>query len=209
MLTIIKPDTAKPMTSAMAEVDAIRDGWVDAKSTDSGVTKIWAENRAAVVYTWEQEGKPIAIMFVGRAKKPTKFLRYQTPESRATAVQTFFSEQVERAGRKSAAEPRTLKVGDVLRQSYGYEQTNIDYFMVTELVGRQSVKLVEIGKMNPDGGGMSGRCAPDPNKVIGEPFVSRAKGDRARCEYKMGTKVQSTVVAGATIYETDYWSSYH
>ena len=34
-----------------------------------------------------------------------------------------------------AAERDGLKVGDVLRSSWGYDQTNVDYYEVVELVG--------------------------------------------------------------------------
>jgi hypothetical protein len=38
----------------------------------------------------------------------------------------------------------TLKVGDVLYSSWGYDQTNIDFYQVTRLVGKQSVEVREI-----------------------------------------------------------------
>ena len=37
-----------------------------------------------------------------------------------------------------------VKVGDVFEASWGYEQTNVNFFQVIELVGKKSVKLIEV-----------------------------------------------------------------
>ena len=37
----------------------------------------------------------------------------------------------------------SLRVGDVLAMSWGYEQTNIDFFVVTKLCGKKSVRIKE------------------------------------------------------------------
>lgn len=43
----------------------------------------------------------------------------------------------------------TLKVGDILYSSWGYDQTNISWYQVTQLVGKQSVKIRKIhGKID-------------------------------------------------------------
>lgn len=40
-----------------------------------------------------------------------------------------------------------VKVGDVFRMSWGYDQTNVDFFQVVALVGEQSVRVIEV---NPE-----------------------------------------------------------
>ena len=37
-----------------------------------------------------------------------------------------------------------VKVGDVFHTSWGYDQTNNDFFQVVELVGEQSVRVIEV-----------------------------------------------------------------
>lgn len=37
-----------------------------------------------------------------------------------------------------------VKVGDIFVASWGYEQTNLDFFLVTELVGAQSVRILPV-----------------------------------------------------------------
>ena len=38
--------------------------------------------------------------------------------------------------------PHTLKVGDVLYCSWGYAQTNVDYFKVSEVIGKRIIIIV-------------------------------------------------------------------
>ena len=37
-----------------------------------------------------------------------------------------------------------IKEGDIFYSSWGYDQTNIDYYKVTKLIGKASVELVPI-----------------------------------------------------------------
>ena len=44
-----------------------------------------------------------------------------------------------------ARKPHSLKVGDILYASWGYDQTNIDYFKVDKLMGKHKITLVPLG----------------------------------------------------------------
>lgn len=44
---------------------------------------------------------------------------------------------------KKAINKYGVKVGDIFFMSWGYEQTNLNFFVVTELVGNQSVRIKE------------------------------------------------------------------
>jgi hypothetical protein len=44
---------------------------------------------------------------------------------------------------KTAINKYGVKVGDIFYMSWGYEQTNLDFFVVVELVGSQSVRIKE------------------------------------------------------------------
>jgi len=73
--------------------------------------------------------------------------------------------------RKNIVHP--YAVGDFIYDSWGYDQTNIDFYQVIE-VKAKSVVLQEIGSRMVDGGkesGMSSNVAPDPEHKIGEPFI--------------------------------------
>ena len=57
-------------------------------------------------------------------------------------------------------EPHTLKVGDILYTSWGYDQTNIEFFQVDELVGKNKLKLVGLGTKTLSGDGFSDKVVP-------------------------------------------------
>jgi len=75
---------------------------------------------------------------------------------------------------------RNLNEGDILVSSWGWEQTNVDYYVVTRLVGKTSVEINRIGQNSTPTGYMTGTCTPDPSVRIGQPIVKRAKGDMVR-----------------------------
>ena len=55
----------------------------------------------------------------------------------------------------------TLKVGDILKSSWGYDQTNIDYFQVVKLIGKTMVGLRAInGEMVESTSWASGKVRP-------------------------------------------------
>lgn len=65
-----------------------------------------------------------------------------------------------------------VNVGDIFVCSWGYDQTNIDYYKVLE-VKNKSVVIVSIGQTRTYTGHMQGECTPVPNVVIGEPKTKR------------------------------------
>lgn len=63
-----------------------------------------------------------------------------------------------------------VKIGDIFRSSWGYEQTNIDHFVVVKLT-EKTVWLQPIGnKVVEECGWASAYVKPDPSRVMGEPF---------------------------------------
>lgn len=73
---------------------------------------------------------------------------------------------------KKPEETRTndmgIKVGDIFYASWGYDQTNVDWYKVIDVTKTgKSVKLQEIeGKITSDGGlSMSGKSTPVINKI--------------------------------------------
>lgn len=66
-----------------------------------------------------------------------------------------------------------FKVGEVYYDSWGYEQTNIDFYLITE-VKEKSVMIQRIGKIFCEGGkesGMSSNVKPDIENKIGQPEI--------------------------------------
>lgn len=87
----------------------------------------------------------------GRSNEAIEFnYRFSTSAARDQYIATFYANQaarearsVERKNAKSEARKNMVnpfKVGDILYDSWGYEQTNIDFYQVVE-VGAKSVKI--------------------------------------------------------------------
>jgi len=75
--------------------------------------------------------------------------------------------------KRQAAETKAkLQVGSLLVNSWGYDQTNVDFY---EVVGRKpaSVVLRKIAGDLTETGSMCGKTTPRPGIFIGAPFVKR------------------------------------
>jgi hypothetical protein len=80
-----------------------------------------------------------------------------------------------------------LKPGDILYTSWGYEQTNVEWFKVYEIRGKQYFYIKQIGSKAVEGsqGFMSESRMPEPERVHeGEPpkAYCSPKGDMHICE---------------------------
>lgn len=70
-------------------------------------------------------------------------------------------------------ENKALKVGDVLVSSWGYEQTNVDFYEVVKVLPK-SVRLQQIGSHKElNNAYMSAKETPNPEKKIGDVFTRR------------------------------------
>ena len=90
--------------------------------------------------------------------------------------------------------PRKLEVGHILKSSWGYDQTNVDFYQVVELVGTKSVKIVKLGYAAKDyDTSMSGKVLPG-EPIAGTEMVKRVSGYN-------GTSVAITSYASAYLWE--------
>lgn len=100
------------------------------------------------VYAYNFTGKDgrerfAALFFWGSSAKPTQHISYCSERSRAEAVAQWHANIRNHAERKAktsadkAAWVNPLKVGTILHSSWGYDQTNVDFFAVTKVSGRR------------------------------------------------------------------------
>ena len=66
-----------------------------------------------------------------------------TPERRE-AVQNIKDGKIEPVKKEPAKNKYGVQLGDVFRCSWGYDQTNVNFFQVIKLVGSCSVRVVEV-----------------------------------------------------------------
>lgn len=137
------------------------------------------------------KGKPVARLYkfltVGKNKDTYKLLQgyYFTNETRREA---WVKEQVNNiknriedriksnTAKKDAISQHTFKVGDCLYQSWGYDQTNIDFFEVVEVLPK-SVKIRPISQIMVKGSGgfMCENVMPDKGNYTGESVIRPVK----------------------------------
>lgn len=175
---------------------------------------------ASVVYIYGSASF-CALGYAGKAERSSFNFRFKSKEKRDGYVRDWLQAQDRYAAEKAArlaakkAQGRVLAVGDVLRASWGYEQTNIDYYQVVELVGAKSVKV------RPIAGDSSvedeqhfndrGKVVPVPDSFIGEAFVKRDdQGSISLNSYSSARKIDPIAVLpnGSKMYAASYWSSY-
>lgn len=206
MLTLveIKNTTPTEPTPGVQKAELWRD------QINEGREKIIAPDYSCVVYLFELNGFPCATGYVGRAKKPSLYTRFKTDERRAEVVAEFVNNNMKRKTQRRTADARTLKVGDVLSCMWGYEQTNIDYYLVTQLVGKCSVELVEIAAEKQETDHMQGKCIPDKTNIIGTPFKKRADGDSVKISsFQHASKKEPLSIAGAEVFTADHFTAYY
>jgi hypothetical protein len=65
----------------------------------------------------------------------------------------------------------TVNVGDIFVSSWGYDQTNIDFYKVLNVKNKSAI-LVEIGQTRNYTGHMQGICIPD-HTVVGKKLLTK------------------------------------
>lgn len=140
-------------------------------------TEIRDPESDAVAYL-SVSGKPHAAVFVGKQAKPVGNYTFKTDELRANYVENVFaSRRASMARKASARESRkafvhSAKVGDIYHTSWGYDQTNVEYFQIVEIKGKYAT-LREIARESETTGWETGTSSPLKDRFL-EP---RYEGD--------------------------------
>lgn len=190
-----------------------------ARYIPEGSTPYTREGVDAVVYWYEGQGRYYGIAYHGKATHSDWHYSFKTEESRKAKsnehldnIASHTARMQERAEKRKAYR-HTLQVGDILKASWGYDQTNIDYWQVTAVLGGQTVELREIGSISRDTGWLQGECVPAPGKFLGEPMKKRvSEGNCVKfASYKYAYPVEKQTipgVEGVAIYPTAHWTAY-
>jgi len=144
-----------------------------------GSQEIARQDLKAVVYA----GPGLkAKAYVGKSIKPYFHYRFQNQEQMNQKISSFFRRleiiKAEKDAYKAEkAEFKTsLVVGDILYSSWGWEQTNIDFYQVIAVLsGGKSVRIVSIKKEYLSGDGFTGTCSPLKDQFDGEVLTKRVQ----------------------------------
>ena len=123
-----------------------------------------------------------AKFFAGKALNPTHYYGFKSEEKREAYIEKFFKDLAERAEWKAEEKAKAkaikekaaneMKVGDIYYSSWGYDQTNVDFYKILE-VKKSSAVIVKIGNKTVLDDGPYTEVAPTPENETGEPMLKR------------------------------------
>jgi hypothetical protein len=163
----------------------------------------------AVAYVYDSAnpagGKtPYAAIFFGKQAKPYTHYRYRTAERREASIKLAFESRRKSLAFKAEQRAKRLawvpnyKVGEILHTSWGYDQTNVEFFEIVEAKGK-FVTLRELAQETVHTGIDSGKCVPLPGQYL----KPRYEGDDAgvpirRLAQEHGVKIDDVRTAFRT-----------
>jgi len=155
----------------------------------SGARRLWLPDVPGEVWHYEtSQGKPAGAAFQGKRQRPTWQHIFRNFSQRQQYTTEFFRNlkaSAERKAREKAEEVEALakvKVdpGAVFYCSWGYDQTNIDFFQVVKVKGRYAWLRPLAEKTTEQTGFMSERVTAVVGEFRGEEIrrLIQVSGDR-------------------------------
>jgi hypothetical protein len=126
------------------------------------------------VYEFEERDRFMLKAFAGKRAKPDVYASYRGEFARTEAKNAFVAgiesatERKAKARTEKSAFRHDVKIGDIFSTCWGYDQTNVEFYEVTALIGQKMVEVREICAENEETGYMSGNCVPIPGKFAHE-----------------------------------------
>jgi len=188
-----------------------------------GAIKVADRHSDAVAYVHTNaRGKPCGMVFFGKQSKPVVNYQFRSEAERERVIRDYFGRKQAWDARKREARDEAkafqhaAKVGDLYRTSWGYDQTNVEFFEIIEIRGKHAI-LRELQQVRETTGWEQGRCVPQSGKYVepryegdkhGEPIRrliqdGRIKIDDVRTAWPWGKRVAGAVV-GAPVGWTNY-----
>ena len=182
------------------------------------------DNQDLAIQVYYKDGAVIGgLCFVGKAVKPTWYYRFKSIEQRLAEVDKTIKNVSERLERKNQAKASKavatanhgVKVGDVFRSSWGYDQTNIDYYEVIAVTGKTAT-ICEIGCLSEETLSMQGNCVPLMGAFKGKPFKKLIQKRSIEStayfnlnSYATAFKIEPIAMIGnKPVFEASHWTAY-
>jgi len=183
----------------------------------------WNDTDLGIQIYYKEQPYPAALCFVGKAIKPTWHYRFKNGEQRQAQVTKTFEDAHRKAEYKTQQKAKKSEamanhgvvVGDVFRCSWGYDQTNIDYYEVIAVTGKTAT-VCRIGCLSEEDGFLQGKSVPSLGAFIGKPFKKLIQKRSIDSEAFLTMNSFSTAfkmipvatVANKPIYESSRWTAY-
>jgi len=130
------------------------------------------------VYAYQQAGKLLAVAYIGKGLKSAFHFVFRTAEQRDARIKEFFAgrqahQDLMASRRADSTQAHSIKAGEIVVNSWGWEQTNIDFYVVTK-TSKNFVWLQPIKAHAEETGFMSGKTTPVlPPSPCGEVTMHR------------------------------------
>ncbi|MEY2152240.1 hypothetical protein AB7849_15150 [Rhodanobacter sp. 115] len=165
--------------------------------------------------TSKQEGSWEAIAYCGRSAKHSWYIGFRSKDRLDEKMASFAANLQQHEERKTARaaerkKPHSLVVGDVLKASWGYDQTNVDYYQVTRVTAR-CVWVRAIAAESSSTGSMQGDCVPRPDVFLKNSKETRhvVNGDYVKIDsVRSASRVPFREVGGVKVYPVAHWTSW-
>lgn len=183
----------------------------------------WSDEEMGIQIYYKDGPYIGGLCFVGRAVKPTWNYRFKNEGQRWEEVKKTFNRVGEKLERKEsnkakqaeALENHGVKVGDIFKSSWGYDQTNIDFYQVIAVTGKTAT-ICAIGQLSEEDGFMSGKCVPAPGKFIGKPSKKRIQKMSVDSDayFRINSCANAwkivpiAVVGDVPVFEQSHWTAY-
>jgi hypothetical protein len=150
----------------------------------------------------------IAIFYKGKSNKPVFHNRFRNAEDMGKKINGTISslmrwedQKLERknARKEALAQPHNLKVGDVLYTSWGYEQTNVDFYQVTKLVGKRSVEIRPVAQTTEQSQAYADYVVPVKDAFRGDAELKRVSTSNT---VNIASYASASLWDGRGVYQT-------
>ncbi len=153
-----------------------------------GATKVEHDSLPVVFYIEDRSHDNTArvasaMCFIGKQSKPAWYYGFTNREHMQRHIDKQIdsvqkTEERKAQEREERKKPHSLKVGDILVNSWGYDQTNVNFYKVKKLIGKTMVELISIRSAHIEGTeyphGMACEVTALPSEEYGEPFRKKA-----------------------------------
>lgn len=181
----------------------------------NGAIKVADKKSDAVAYLYPSpNGKPAAMVFFGKQNKPIFRHYYLGEKARDNAIRSAFEgRQASQEYTKKRRQERVswvpdYKVGEILHTSWGYDQTNVEFFEITEVKGKYVI-LREVAQEREETGYMTGNCSPKSGCFLNPRHEKDEQGvPIRRLAQQTGIKIDDVRTAWRSTDRKYRWSSY-
>ena len=125
------------------------------------------------IYVWEND-KFYAACFAGKSNKPLWYYHFRNESKRRDYIDKTIEQRLKRIEEKEKRRRERLdfqhdfEKGDILYSTWGYDQTNVDFYQVTDVRGKMVV-IREIEQKVVGSHPPQDSVVPVKNKFIGPP----------------------------------------